>query len=175
VPVIGPVWLLTLLSSPGLLDLGAHTGLGMRESSAGDGVSFSFAWGLSGGYDLTEVTGWPLRGELLFASDTFGGGRGVDAVDVDSWQGELLALAGIDWPVWGPFHLQLLAGPGARLTWVQIRVLEHKDTTWSLEAFAGLVGGVVCDLGGVHVGLRVMTGAPRPRLMQVYAYAAWEL
>jgi hypothetical protein len=167
-----------LASPPELgIDVSAHAGLGLREQSDGDGIDLGLAYGVSGGYDIGQLLGdLPLRAELALLSDTFGGGRGVRAVDVDSWQGELMALAGLDWLALPQgLRLQLLAGGGLRVTWVRIQVQGQSDTTWSAAAFAGLVGGVAWDLGPASVGVRAMWGLPRPRLAQVYAFGTWRL
>ena len=143
----------------------------------GNDGTLSIQSSLSAGYDFISdlLANLPLRAELLFISDTFGGGRGVDAVDVSSWQGELMALVGLDWIAmsWEDrgLRLQLLAGPGFRLSWVNIRVLDHNDSTWSAEAFGGCVAGVLYDIGPASVGLRVMWGMLHARV--VHASGSW--
>jgi hypothetical protein len=174
------ILLLVMLASPPELglDVSGHAGIGLRQPSTNDGIGVGFAYGASVGYDAGRlIADLPVRTELSFSSDTFGGGQGVDAVDVNTWQGELMALFGLDWVAlrWSDqgLRLQLLGGPGLRVTRVNIRVLEDNDTTWSAEAFGGLVGGVLWDVGPASVGLRVMWGAPRPRLLQAYLSGAW--
>jgi len=174
------ILLLVMLASPTELglDVVAHAGIGLRDKSTGDGVALTFAYGASVGYDAGRlIADLPVRVELSFFSDTFGGGRGVDAVEVSTWRGELMPLLGLDWMAlrWGDrgLRLQLLAGPGLRVTRVNIRVRKQSDTTWSAEPFGGLVGGVLWDMGPLSVGLRAMWGAPRPGLAQLYVAATW--
>jgi len=171
---------LLVLASPAALglDVDIHAGMSLREKSTGDGVGIAMAYGASVGYSLDRALGGlPLRAEILLASDTFGGGRGVNAVDVSSWQGELVALAGLDWVMlhWNEqgLRLQLLAGPGMRLSWVSIRVQDASESAWSTEALGSAVVGVLYDADEVSLGVRSAWSVPQRRLLQAYVTAMW--
>ena len=162
--------LLATVTAESQWDLRLLTGFSLKPSST-SGTNVAFGYGVGAGFDLRPATTLPLRAELLFVSDTHGGGTGVDAVDVSAWQGQLIGLFGFNFnPVTKGdkrLFLEVMAGPGLRVQRVSHNVFDQTKPVWDAGVFAAFVGGIYYGYKQWRFGLRVLGGLPRDRTLEI--------